>query len=248
MAKPLVSIAVPSFNQGLYLETALTSIFAQELPVEVFVLDAGSTDGSMEIIRRWSHRLAGWRSHPDAGQAAAINEGIAQGKAPYVAWLNSDDWMLPGALKALVSALEQVPRAAAVYGRALNHDQATGRQRPAWVFPFNEYLFANLCFIVQPATLIRRAAWESVGGLNPRLQMALDYDLWWRLYKGWGPLVPVDALVAVNREHDQTKTRTQRRRHYREAIAVVRQHYGRVPLKWWLAWPYAVWYRSLVRR
>ncbi|MCX8018772.1 MAG: glycosyltransferase, partial [Rhodocyclaceae bacterium] len=82
---PLVTIAVPSFNQGRYLETALASIFAQEVPVEVFVLDAGSTDGSVAIIQRWSKRLAGWRSHPDAGQAAAINEGIAQGRAPYVA-------------------------------------------------------------------------------------------------------------------------------------------------------------------
>jgi len=91
-ACPLVTIAVPSCNQGRFLDDALTSIFEQQLPVEVFVMDGGSTDNSIEIIRKWEGQLAGWRSHKDGGQAAAINEGIALGRAPYVCWLNSDDW------------------------------------------------------------------------------------------------------------------------------------------------------------
>ncbi|MBK1719770.1 glycosyltransferase family 2 protein [Thiocystis violacea] len=241
---PLVTIAVPSLNQGRYLDEALASIFRQELPVEVFVLDGGSTDGSIEIIERWSDRLAGWRSRPDEGQSAAINEGIAQGRAPFVGWLNSDDWLLPGALETLQRALRDAPAAPAAYGCAWNHDEATGTRRPAWTRPFSERLFANLCFISQPATLIRRAAWESVGGLDPGLRMAMDYDLWWRLHKSCGPLEFVEAHVAVNREHGQTKTQSQRHLHYREAIDVVRRHHGRVPLKWWLARPYAVWYRA----
>jgi GT2 family glycosyltransferase len=94
-ARPLVTIA---FNQGRFLDEALTSIFEQDLPVEVYVAVAGSTDGSIEIVRKFEHRLAGWRSHPDGGQAAAINESIARGRAPYVGWLNSDDCLLPGGL------------------------------------------------------------------------------------------------------------------------------------------------------
>jgi hypothetical protein len=73
----------------------------------------------------------------------------------------------------------------------------------------------------------------------------MDYDLWWRLYKQAGRLSFVDDYVAVNRDHDSTKTRSLRAPHYREAISVVRRHYGRVPMKWWLAQPYAVWFRSL---
>ncbi len=101
-----VTVAVPSFNQGRYLNQALASIFQQDVPLEVFVADGGSTDGSVDVIQRWEHRLAGWRSHADRGQAAAINECIAKGRAPFVCWINSDDWLLPGALSALSQALE----------------------------------------------------------------------------------------------------------------------------------------------
>lgn len=245
-ADPLVTVAVPSFNQGRFLDDALSSLFAQGLPIEVFVLDGGSSDNTRTVLERWAPRLNGWRSHPDAGQAAAINEGIAQGRAPYVCWLNSDDWLLPGALQHLLTGLEQHPAAPAAYGRAWNVRENDGARRPVWVEPFVENRLAKRCIIAQPASLIRRAAWEAVGGVDPRLELAMDYDLWWKLYRHAGPLAFVDHYAAVNREHPATKTRTRRRQHYREAIQVVRQHYGRVPLKWWLAQPYAVWFKALL--
>lgn len=245
MTGPLVTIVVPSFNQGRFLDDALASIFQQEVPVEVFVLDGGSTDNSMEIIHKWEHRLAGWRSHADDGQAAAINEGMAQGRAPYVCWLNSDDWFLPSGLAKLLTELEKHPEVPAVYGRSWNVVQKSGKKYPVWVEPFNERRLALRCIISQPATLIRRTAWEAVGGVDALLHMAMDYDLWWRLFKSAGPLHFVDDFVAVNREHEDTKTKTLRRRHYHEAMIVVRKHYGRVPLKWWLAQPYAVWFKSI---
>src|SRR5262245_3095196 len=109
MAEARVTIAVPSLNQGAFLREALQSLFAQNLPVEGFVVDGGSTDNSLDVIRKYEPRLAGWRSHADAGQSAAINEAVARGRAPYVCWLNSDDWLLPGALPALIAALERAP-------------------------------------------------------------------------------------------------------------------------------------------
>ena len=246
MTAPLVTVAVPSFNQGQFLDAALSSIFEQAVPVEVFVLDGGSTDDSLDVIRKWEHRLAGWRSGRDDGQAAAINEGVAQGSAPYVCWLNSDDWFMPGGLQALVNALEAYPAAPAVYGRAWNVVQESGRRYPVWVEAFDERRLALRCIVSQPATLMRRSAWEAVGGADPALHMVMDYDLWWRLFKFAGPLQFIDTFVAVNRVHADTKTKTQRRRHYREAMAIVRKHYGSVPLKWWLAQPYAVWFKSLM--
>lgn len=245
---PAVTVAVPSLNYGRYLDRALRSIFEQGLNVEVFVADAGSTDESREVIARWAPGLAGWRSHKDQGQAAAINESVARGSAPYVCWLNADDWLLPGAFARLIAALEAQPQAPMAYGRAWNHREPGGRETPVFVRPFSERLMAQLCIVSQPATLIRRSAWQAVGGVDESLHMAMDYDLWWKLYRRFGTPAFVDAFVAVNREHPQTKTGTQRRLHYREAMAVVRKHYGRVPLKWWLAQPYAVWYRGLIGR
>jgi hypothetical protein len=245
---PRVTVAVPSYNHGRYLDKALESIFEQDIPIEVFVTDAGSSDESVEVIRRWEGKLAGWRSHPDNGQAAAINEGVAKGSAPYVCWINSDDWLLPGALQRLVKALERHPEAPMAYGRAWNFVERTGRMKPVLVRPFTERWMAQLCIISQPATLIRRSAWEGVGGVDEKLHMAMDYDLWWRIYRTFGTPAFVDEFMAVNREHAETKTSSKRREHYREAIDVVRRHYGRVPLKWWLAQPYAVWYRSLIGR
>ena len=242
---PLVTVAVPSFNQGRYLEQALESIFAQGVPVEVFVADGGSTDNTVEVIRRFEPRLAGWRSNADAGQSAAINEAIARGTAPFVCWLNSDDWWLPGGLAKLLAALEADVNAPMAYGRVRNHDEASGAQRRNYeVHAFSERLMAQVNLVAQPATLIRRSAWEAVDGLDAGLHMAMDYDLWWRLYRRLGPPRFVDEPLAVNRVHAGTKTSTKRREHYLEAMAVVRRHYGRVPLKWYLAWPYAVWWRS----
>jgi glycosyltransferase involved in cell wall biosynthesis len=243
-----VTVAIPSFNQGRFLDQALSSVFAQGVEVEAYVADGGSRDESLEVIARWSGRLLGWRSHADKGQAAAINEGIAKGTAPYVCWLNSDDWLLEGGLAKLVAALEAEPAAPMAYGRAWNVVDATGRQSPVLVRPFSERWMAQLCIVSQPATLVRRSAWEALGGVDESLHLAMDYDLWWRLYRAYGAPAFVEDFVAVNREHGGTKTATQRAAHYREAIGVVRRHYGRVPLKWYLAQPYAVWYRSIVGR
>jgi len=245
MIQPLVTVAVPSFNQGRFLEKALTSIFEQDVPLEVFVLDGGSTDGSLEVIRRWEHKISGWRSFVDDGQAAAINEGIARGTAPFVCWLNSDDWLLPGGLDHLLQGMARNPDVPAVYGRCWNIVEKSNSVSPVWVEPFNERRLANRCIISQPATLIRRSNWIEVGGVDPALHLVMDYDLWWRLFKQAGELAFIDKYVAVNREHSATKTSSMRRRHYREAIQTVRKHYGAVPLKWWIAQPYAVWYKSI---
>ncbi|WP_058453821.1 MULTISPECIES: glycosyltransferase family 2 protein [Legionella] len=245
--QPLITIAVPSFNQGCFLDKALTSIFMQEIPVEVYVLDGGSTDNSVEVIRKWEDRLAGWRSHPDRGQSAAINEGIAKGKGNFVCWLNSDDWLLPGSLASLIETMNAYPSAPAVYGKAWNFLETEKTSQAVWVEPFSPRRLALRCIIAQPATLIRRSAWEAVGGLDESLHMAMDYDLWWRLFKTFGPLQLLDEFVAVNREHAQTKTKNNRHLHYQEAIKIIKKHNGHVPLKWWLAQPYKVWFKSIIK-
>lgn len=247
MICPLVTIAVPSFNQADFLNDALSSIFEQDVPVEVFVMDGGSTDGSIDIIRKWAPHLSGWRSRPDEGQAAAINEGISQGTAPYVCWINSDDWFLSGGLQKLLDKLSSHADVPAVYGRVWNVNQNSNRRNSVWVEPFSKKRLATRCIISQPGTLIRRNAWEHVGGLDEHLQFSMDYDLWWRLYIKFGELSFLDDFVAVNRVHEGTKTRNFRLQHYDESVSVVKKYNGKVPIKWRLLKPYSVWFRTIFR-
>ena len=226
----LVTIAVPSLNQARYLGAALSSIFSQQVPVEVFVADGGSSDESLSIINSFASQLAGWRSHRDFGQAAAINECIALGHAPYVCWLNSDDMLLPGGLIALLDAIQADPHLAAVYGRAWRVSDKSAEKTIVCVEPFDIGRLSRRCIIAQPATLIRRSAWEAVGGLDQTLRFAMDYDLWWRLYRTAGKLKFVDYFVAIDRDHPETKSRKNRFEHYRESVDVVRRHHGFAPL------------------
>lgn len=242
--KPLITLVVPSLNQGRFLDATLTSIFEQDISVEVMLADAGSTDETADIIEKWSNQLSWWRSEKDAGQATAINEGIAQGSAPYVGWLNSDDLLLPGGLATMLHALKDNPQAPAVYGRCQIINEVGRTTSEYRTEPFNERKFANRCFISQPATLIRRQVWESLGGLDNSYHMALDYELWWRIYRKFDKLLYLPELIACTRHHDETKTASFRSLHYREAMQLLEQHYGSIPLKWYLAWPYAVWGRA----
>ena len=237
MTEPLVTVVIPSLNQAKFLPAAIESALTQSVATEIFVMDGGSTDGSLAIIEGYEDDLAGWVSAPDGGQAAAINGGIALGTAPFVCWLNSDDILLEDGLLNLHARLTKVNTAPAVYGQGL-HINASGKRVGKYLtFGFSERLLASYCFICQPATLIRRSCWDEIGGLDENLELAMDYDLWWRLYRAFGPLTLTDKTCAANRKHLGTKTQNNLDQHYDESIFVVKKYYGSVPWKWHLMRP-----------
>ena len=233
-----VAVAVPNLNQGAFLPAALDSLH-QDVPVAVAVLDAGSRDQSQLVISTRQQELAFWRSHPDAGQAAAVNEGVQilcrlHPSVDLVTWLNADDFYLPGGLALMQDALDQHPEWVAVAGGAVVAD-ADGRvtaEMPMW--PFDRERFGRMCTLCQPATLIRRNAWEQAGGLDPNLAMCFDYDLWWRL-SHQGTIGYIPQRVAASRDHADTKTRTRRPQDFSEATAVVRRELGHVPWHWYIS-------------
>jgi hypothetical protein len=203
----LVSIITPSFNQAPFLEQTLRSVLDQAYPrIEYFVIDGASTDGSLEIIRKYASRLAGWLSEKDHGQAEAINKGLALAHGDIVAWLNSDDYYLPGAIASAVEVFEANPDAALVYGDMLAVDES-GRT-------INRFKYRQLgceellCFqiIGQPAVFMRRAALEKSGGLDPSFHFLLDHRLWISM-TGWGTMVHVDQTWAAARYHAGAKNR-----------------------------------------
>jgi glycosyltransferase involved in cell wall biosynthesis len=208
VAEPVVSIVTPSFNQAEYLEETIQSVLQQEYAnVEYYVVDGGSTDGSVEIIRAYEDRLSGWVSEPDSGQAQALNKGFALAGGEYLAWLCSDDTYLPGAISTLVDALERDPAAMLAYGDAVYTDERSELKDPAPSGPWEPTQMVRTAQVPnqQPASMYRRRAWEAAGPLDERAWYFLDFEFTVRL-AGIGGGVHIPEPLATYRIHAAGKS------------------------------------------
>jgi len=204
---PLVSIVTPSYNQAPFLEETIQSVLSQEYPnLEYIIIDGGSTDGSLEIIQRHAGRLAAWVSEPDQGQTDAINKGFGRARGEILAWLNSDDTYLPGAVSEAATYLQSHPEAGMVYGDAnlINQQgEVIGR------FPARQTDYRRLrngyVHIPQQAAFFRGDLWRRAGPLDPSFYFAMDYDLWVRLAR-LAPLHYYPRLWANFRLHASGKS------------------------------------------
>jgi glycosyltransferase involved in cell wall biosynthesis len=180
---PLVSIVTPSLNHGRFIEDSIESIRAQDYSrIEHLVLDGGSRDQTLKILARHGERIR-WVSEPDRGQTAALNRGFRMASGEIVSWLNADDVLLPGAVRAVVDAFRAQPRLAMVYGDGELMNIA-GRPLSPFRFtePFNlRRLVEVSAFILQPAAFVRREVLGSVDYLDERLNWCMDWDLWIRI-------------------------------------------------------------------
>jgi GT2 family glycosyltransferase len=217
----LVSIITPSFNQASFLERTILSVLEQDHPdIEYLLADGGSTDGSLEIIKRYADRLAWWISEKDQGQADAINKGFAHAHGEIIAWLNSDDYYLLGAVSAAVKMFEKVPQAGMIYGDMLAVDEFG---RTINTLKYHQLSLVDLlCFqiIGQPAVFMRRSAFERAGGLDNNLHFLLDHQLWIRIAEQAG-IVHVNETWAAARYHAAAKNRAQATGFSREAFRVL---------------------------
>lgn len=219
--RPLVSIITPSFNQATYLEQTLTSVLGQDYPrLEYLVVDGSSTDGSVDIIKKYADKLTFWVSEKDSGQAEAINKGLSRARGKIIAWLNSDDTYLPGTISAAVKAFEANPDALLIYGDMLAVDEY------GETINLLEYrqlrLEELLCFeiIGQPAVFMSREALERAGLLDPSYHYFLDHHLWLRIALQ-GPILHVKETWATARYHPEAKNRAKSTEFGREAFRIL---------------------------
>ncbi|GAB4492327.1 MAG: glycosyltransferase family 2 protein [Anaerolineales bacterium] len=216
-----ISIITPSYNQSQFLEQTIRSVLDQGIhSLEYFVVDGGSTDSSVDIIRRYENKLAGWVSEKDRGQAEAINKGIKASSGEIVAWLNSDDFYLPGAIQAALKTFREHPTAGLVYGDVLSVD-AQGRTFN--VQRFRQYDLADLMsfrIISQPAVFMRRAILEQAGLLDESFHLLLDHHLWLRMAR-LAPLIYLPQTLAAARYHTAAKNLARTAEFGREALQIV---------------------------
>jgi glycosyltransferase involved in cell wall biosynthesis len=236
--QPFVSIITPSFNQARFLEETIRSVLEQDYPrIEYIIVDGGSTDGSLDIIQRYAPRLAWWVSENDQGQTDAINKGFAHATGDILAWLNSDDTYLPGAISEAVAFMTAHPDIAMVYGDANLVDE-TGNilgRFPARQTDLRRMLRGSV-HIPQQTTFFWANLWQQVGPLDPTFYFAMDYDLWVRLAK-IAPLVYTPRMWANFRLHGAGKSIARDDRCYPEMLRVYRRECGNR-----LSWLAARWY------
>ena len=208
--KPLVSIVTPSFNQGPFLEETIESVLAQSYaPIEYIVIDGGSTDSSVQIIRKYESQLAYWTSEPDKGQSNGINKGLRRSTGTIIGWLNSDDTLLPDAVARVVQAMQDIPMV--VHGSVRLVDAKSEIiARPKLSKRNQEFSLRTLVgegLVNQPGAFWNRAAMEPTGYLNEDLNYIMDYELWVRMALAGASFKRLpDPPLATYRLADDTKT------------------------------------------
>jgi len=206
---PRISVVTPSFNQGPFIERTIRSVLLQGYPnLEYIVMDGGSTDESVNVIRHYADRIDHWQSEKDDGQSAAINAGVARATGDIVAWLNSDDYYLPGALASVARRWQESSSTNWVVGtcRFLDGEGVFLRDWTPQPAPDTAAAVSLGAGTPQPSAFWSRKLWNDVGGVDTNLHYCMDEDLWMRFYLAGARPVVVEDVLAVRFVQTESKT------------------------------------------
>ncbi|WP_417897205.1 glycosyltransferase family 2 protein [Bacillus haimaensis] len=238
---PLVSVVTPSYNQAKFIAETIDSVLSQDYPnIEHIVIDGGSTDGTLEILKKYRKQYSNFHfvSEKDRGQSHAVNKGVRKANGEIIGWLNSDDTYLPGAIRKAVNHLNEQQSQALCYGKANFTDD---QNKPIRLYPVEPYSLDRLfqaCIICQPAAFFRKKIFMDVGGVDEDLYFCMDYDLWMRIAKKY-PIGYIDDFLANSRLHDSAKTvKDMNDIGFLEIFKVSNKNFGTVSNHW--VWAFAV--------
>ena len=205
---PRISIVTPSYMQASFIERTIDSVLGQRYPnLEYFVQDGGSSDGTRDILERRSAELSGWESQRDGGQSQAINLGFARTQGDVMAWLNSDDLLLPGSLAYVADYFMRNPDVDVVYGHRLLIDERD-KQIGRWIMPaHSDEVLSWADFVPQETLFWRRRIWDKIGArVDDSFRFAMDWDLLLRMRDAGARFVRLPRALGAFRIHTQQKT------------------------------------------
>jgi len=234
---PSISLVTPSLNQGKFIRATIESVLSQGYPaLDYSVQDGGSTDGTLDVLRSFGDRVR-WVTEEDEGQAHAINVGLRRSTGNVLGYLNSDDVLFPGALRAVGETFAARPDAVFVWGRAAYLDAGGSPLSSYLTSPDAMRLLADSCLVAQPAAFFRRTVWEEVGEFDEALHHTMDYDYWLRIAARYGPerCLYLDRELAGARMHEDAKTVAGWERALEEIFDLVKRRTGYVSLWWCVA-------------
>lgn len=221
---PRISIVTPCLNAAAHLEQAMASVLSQGYPnLEYVVVDGGSSDGSVEMIRRHADRLAWWVSEPDRGHADALNKGFARTSGEIMGWINADDALHVGSLRLLARLFGEFPEMEWLTGQASHLDEhgSIVWVRPPQVWSRLGFLAGDYRWIQQESTFWRRSLWQRAGArISEEHQLACDFELWVRFFRH-ARLFATDGLLGAFRFHGGSRSRQRIEDYEREAREIV---------------------------
>lgn len=223
-----VSIVTPTLNQARYLQRTLDSVRAQTYPVgEHIIIDGGSTDGTLDILRREGDlgRIR-WTSGPDEGMYDAVNKGLAMAGGDILAYLPSDDAYLPWAVETIVDRFASRPMLDLAFGDGVTVEEDSGIQILRLYAPFDRISLANHASILQPAVFWRRELYERLGGFDARMRYVADLDYWLRAAEAGATIDHVDEVIALERVHEGRLSSARREAMRREEQEMRASHAG----------------------
>lgn len=230
--RPPITIITPSYNQGKFIERTIRSVLTQAVsPLEYMVFDGGSSDETVEVLKKYTGSLY-WQSEKDDGQADAVNRGMQRASGEVIGWLNSDDIYYPGAVSSAISYLGNHPDVDVVYGDAVHINTADEVIERYPTEPWDLKRLKEVCFICQPAVFLRRSVLTRFGMLDGRLRYCMDYEYWLRLGQLGARFAYVNEEWAGSRMYGENKTQGSRREVHREINDMMKNRLGRVPDRW----------------